>query len=203
MTSIPFPPPENDQPSQDDQAAGQLQPPDSVRLALPSEARAVAETQRRAWAQTLPTDVVDQLLAGVDTETMATTWHQAIVRPPTAQCRVLVALEQGRVVGFATTSPADDPDADARQDGQLEELVVDPPAQRRGHGSRLLHAGVDTLKADGFARAVHWVPATDDVVRAFFADAGWAADGGSREIGTDDETVRIKQVRLHTDISVD
>lgn len=151
----------------------------------------------------MPAPVVAQLLAGVDTEAMTTAWHQAIVRPPTAQCRVLVALEQGRVVGFAITSPADDPDADARRDGQLEELVVDPPAQRRGHGSRLLHAGIDTLKADGFARAVHWVSATDDVVRAFLTDAGWAADGGSREIGTDDDSVRIKQVRLHTDISAE
>ena len=67
------------------------------------------------------------------------------------------AVEAGRVVGFASTMPSPDEDGEPGEDGQIEEFVVDPPAQRRGHGSRLLHACADTLRSDGFSRARCWV----------------------------------------------
>jgi GNAT superfamily N-acetyltransferase len=174
---------------------------DSVRLALAGEARAIAELQRRAWAAQLPAETAGALLDEIDLDRMAEVWESAITRPPQARFRVLVAVGDSRVVGFASTIPSPDPDAHAGRDGQVDEFVVDPPAQRRGHGSRLLHACVDTLRADGFSRATWWVTSTDDVVRAFLTEAGWGPDGGWREIGTEDEAVRLKQIRLHTDIT--
>ncbi len=173
---------------------------DSVRLALPGEAGAIAELQRRAWAAQLPPETSAALLGQLAVDEMTQAWHGAITRPPKAPYRVLVAIEQHRVVGFATTVPNPDPDARDGADGMVDEFVIDPPAQRRGHGSRLLHACIDTLRADGFSRATWWLNSTDDVLRAFLTDGGWAPDGGVREIGTDDDSVRFKQIRLHTDI---
>ncbi|MDO5498547.1 MAG: GNAT family N-acetyltransferase [Propionibacteriaceae bacterium] len=124
--------------------------------------------------------------------------------PPLAACRVLVAVAaEGGVVGFATTLPSDDPDATAGTDGLIAEFLIDPGARGRGHGSRLLHACIDTLRADGFALATTWVRSTDDDLRRFLTSAGWAPDGSHREIGLTDDSVRIKQVRLHTDITAD
>ena len=57
--------------------------------------------------------------------------------------------------------------------GELTDLTVDPHKRRAGHGSRLLQAGVDTLVADRFTRAVTWLPAADDAPRAFLTEAGW------------------------------
>ena len=48
----------------------------------------------------------------------------------------------------------DDPDAEPGEDALVAEFVVDPSAQRQGHGSRLLNAVADTLRADGFTRPV-------------------------------------------------
>ena len=173
---------------------------DSVRLALAGEAGPIAQLQRRSWASQLPPETAEALLGELTVDQMDDAWRLAITRPPRAQFRVLVAVQQHRVVGFATTIPSPDPDAQPGQDGQVDEFVIDPPAQRRGHGSRLLNACVDTLRADGFTRATWWVASTDDVVRRFLTEAGWAPDGGWREIGTDDEAVRVKQIRMHTDI---
>jgi GNAT superfamily N-acetyltransferase len=173
---------------------------DSVRLALPGEATAIAGLQRRAWSE-LPAPTAAALLAQAGLDEMSQAWERAITRPPQARFRVLVAVAEHRVVGFATTVPSPDPDATEGEDGLVDEFVVDPPAQRRGHGSRLLHACVDTLRADGFSRATWWVASTDDVLRAFLTQAGWAPDGGWREIGTEDESVRLKQIRMHTDIT--
>ncbi len=65
---------------------------------------------------------------------------------------MLVALERNRVLGFALTSPAGDPDCDPVADGEISEFTVDPAERGKGHGSRLLQAGVDTLLADRFTR---------------------------------------------------
>ena len=82
----------------------------------------------------------------------------------------------------------------------IAELAIQPEATRAGHGSRLLNAVVDTIRADGFSRVTVWVNSTDDVLRAFYTEAGWAPDGAHRELDLyGDESVRIKQIRLHTD----
>lgn len=175
--------------------------PDSVRLALATESEVIATVQRRGWADDLPAEVSRAMLAQAGAEQVADLWRTAITRPPVAQCRVLVALEDQQVVGFAATAPADDPDTDPSRDGLVGELVIDPPARRRGHGSRLLNAAVDTLRADGYRRALCWVRATDDVTRAFLVEAGWGPDGSHTELGTDEGEARVTLVRLHTDIT--
>ena len=103
------------------------------------------------------------------------------------------------MVGFATTVPGTDPDLQASRYGELGAFEVDPQARGRGHGSRLLNACVDTLRADGFEQAVCWVEASDDARRKFLTDAGWAARCW-REI--DPRMARTSQaVRLYTDLT--
>ena len=105
-------------------------------------------------------------------------WRQVLAKPADARNRVLVALERNRVVGFALTSPASDPDCDPVADGELAEVTLDPAERGKGHGSRLLQAAVDTLAADRFTRAVTWVNAGDDALRTFLTDAGLGARHG-------------------------
>ncbi|WP_341242398.1 GNAT family N-acetyltransferase [uncultured Nocardioides sp.] len=173
----------------------------SVRVAWAEDAAAVAALQLRAWpvmydglvpAESLPSGA--EALEGV-----TAVWTQALSRPADARHRTLVALERNRVVGFAITTPATDPDCDPVSDGELTELVLDPDERGKGHGSRLQQAAVDTLRADRFSRAVTWVVASDDVTRAFLVSAGWDSDGAHRELDLDGTgAVTLKQVRLHT-----
>lgn len=174
---------------------------DSVRLAWPGEAPAIAAVQRHGWLG-LPEPLGGSLLAEVDEAAMVQAWEQVIARPADARQRVLVAVgEGGRLVGFATTGPSDDGDAETGVDGEVDQLWIDPPAQRRGHGSRLLNACADTLRADGFTRARTWALAADAVLRRFLAEAGWEPDGATRSIGSEDGSVRIDQLRLHTSLA--
>ncbi|HEX6760415.1 MAG TPA: GNAT family N-acetyltransferase [Propionibacteriaceae bacterium] len=176
---------------------------DSVRLAWPAEAASIAKLQRRFWATQWSAELAELMLASVSLTEMTDSWLSAIERPPQAAFRVLVATDGTRAVGFATTMPSQDDDADPSTDGAIDQFVVDPAAQHRGHGSRLLNACADTLRADGFARACCWVNADDDALRRFLTAAGWAADGATREIGSEDESIRLKQLRLHTNLAAD
>jgi GNAT superfamily N-acetyltransferase len=173
----------------------------SVRVAWADDAEAVARLQLRAWPEQygglVPADAIP---AGPEAEQAAAqAWRESFQKPGDARNRVLVALERNRVVGFAITGPAGDPDRDPVADGELRELTVDPGERGRGHGSRLLQAAADTLVADRFTRAVTWVAANDDALRSFLVSGGWAADSAHRELALDEAgDVRLKQVRLHT-----
>lgn len=160
----------------------------SVRLALPSEAEAIARLQTASLASTLgeieqPAEVIDA-------------WIAAITKPPLAAFRVLVALADDEVVGYALTGPSDDEDAEPAI-GMIGDFVIGVTGE--GHGSRLMQACIDTLRADGFEYASIWLLTGDDLFRAFVISSGWAADGAHRELGNEDaDTATIRQVRLIT-----
>jgi len=157
----------------------------------------VAPVQRRAWTADWPPAEVEMLLAGTDLADMVEAWHAGIVRPPDARCRVLVALEGEQVVGFAAMGPSDDDDA-GPHDAMVTEFAVDPPSRRRGHGSRLMNAVVDTMRADGFRSASWWVRSVDDAMLAFLRSAGWAPDGAAQEFRSEDGRLAVRQVRMRT-----
>lgn len=170
----------------------------SVRIAWPDDAAAIAEVQLRAFADQY-TDLLGPDALPQDVAAVAASWQETLRRPTDARNRVLVALERARVVGYAITIPAPDPDCDPIVDGELLELTVDPSERGRGHGSRLVQAAVDTMVADHFTRAVTWAIAADDDLRRFFTEAGWAPDTAHRELDLDGTgSIRVKQVRLHT-----
>jgi GNAT superfamily N-acetyltransferase len=169
----------------------------SVRVAWADDAEAIAAVQARAWAASYAGLV--PAAGELRVADFAQLWRDALTRPPDARHRALVALERNRVVGFAITTPATDPDCDGVTDGELMELTVDGDERGKGHGSRLLQATVDTMIADRFTRAVTWLVADDDALRTFLTDAGWAPDGAHRTLDLDGTgTTQVKQVRLHT-----
>ncbi|SER49994.1 Ribosomal protein S18 acetylase RimI [Propionibacterium cyclohexanicum] len=167
-----------------------------VRLAMPAEATRLAALQREAWSQGGLAEFLPS------PSQVANSWREAIVHPPLASYRLLVAVDAMKTepIGFVAVGPSDDPDAGPR-DGLVGEFVVSPRHRGAGHGSRLLHAAVDTLAADGFVRATWWLLSNDDALRGFLTSAGWGPDGAHREIGTPDGSIRLRQIRMHTGIA--
>jgi ribosomal protein S18 acetylase RimI-like enzyme len=169
----------------------------SVRPARATDVEAAARAQLAAWAEdgVLP----DQVLTAIAPGELAATWTEAVLRPPSAKHRVLVALEGELVVGVVATAPTDDPDGDPLREGAIVALSVAPAARHRGHGSRLLAAAVDTMRETGFETAYAWVP--DEPGLAFLTKAGWAEDGARRTLDLDGSgTVLAEELRLVTDV---
>jgi GNAT superfamily N-acetyltransferase len=174
----------------------------SVRVGWADDAHGIAEVQVRAWRSDYAGVLPDEVLASLEPDQLAAAWQTSLNAPQDARNRVLVALERNAVRGFAVTGPAADPDVDPIAVGEVSELTVDPDHTRRGHGSRLLQACADTLRADRFGTALVWLSTEDDARRAFLTGAGWGADGAHRELDLHgDGSVRVKQVRLHTDLT--
>jgi GNAT superfamily N-acetyltransferase len=164
----------------------------SVRPAREDDASEIGRVQivtwQTAYSSILPTEIVEALSA----DAAAQVWRDAIGTPPSPHHRVLVALEGQWLVGFVVLAPEDDSAA-------VGPLLVEPRWGRRGHGSRLLAAAVDTARQGGYSQAVAWLPEADQVSRTFFGSAGWASDGAARVLDTGAGTVR--EIRIHTSLA--
>jgi GNAT superfamily N-acetyltransferase len=169
----------------------------SVRPAHPDDVAAIAAIQARAWRAAYAGLLPD---GSIDEDAFAEVWQFAVRTPPTARHRVLVALDGAEVVGFVAFGPAEGhPDLDPATAVEVHSLVVDGPAQRSGHGSRLQAAMVDIGRDDGFARACMWVAASDEPLRRFLTSSGWDADGAVRELDLrGDGRLVVRESRLRT-----
>jgi len=170
----------------------------SVRLAWVDDASEIARIQLECWRRAYA-DVLGERIAELTPDDLVERWQAAIGHPVDARLRVLVALDRAVVRGAAMVHPCHDGDADQVSDGEIGEFIVDLAYTGAGHGSRLLHACADTLRADGFTRAVWWLRTADDALRAFATSAGWAADGAHRELEAPTGAT-LRQVRLHTSL---
>ena len=179
-------------PCQTESVSSEQPVPDSaVRTARTADAPAVGAVQsavwRAAYADVLPAEVLQTF----DGEAFGQVWAQSLTHPPSTQHRLLVATSGEDVVGFAAIGPTE-----TQGRGEVLVLGVHPDAQRAGHGSRLLNAAADTLRANDFHEVETWVPAGDETGRAFVEASGLRPDGAwrDREVTADGDVVR--EVRL-------
>lgn len=170
--------------------------------------RVQLETWRTAWGHILPPGVLERATPAL----VAEQWSAAVTGPPTTQHRVLVATDREAIVGFVAFGPAD-ADAEGGPDGrnwssieggipppsvrpaQIVTMLVEPRWGRRGHGSRLLAAAVEAMRADGFDTGLVWLYNADHASEAFFTSAGWERDGFARTLDTG--RGELLEVRLH------
>jgi GNAT superfamily N-acetyltransferase len=173
-----------------------------VRPAYPGDVEAVADIQVRAWregyGEIIPAAALAEMTGPAALTLWRERWTDAVTAPPSPRHRLLVAVDEGVIAGFAAHAPATDPDQDPETTGELLTILVDPPRRRAGHGSRLLAATVDHLRDDDCTVATAWVFAADDILRAFLASAGWAPDGAHSKV---DMGEPVPMVRLHTSIA--
>ena len=175
--------------------------PTGARLARTSDVDDIAAVQIRAWHQAYVGVLPVSILTGLDPMHIASAWASGILNPPTTRHRLIIAIEGSSgtdtIVGYAAVGPSSDPDCvDDLATGEVLALVVDPEHQRHGHGSRLMAAAVEYLRADGARDVFIWVPVGNEPRRAFLHSCGWGPDSAFRDIDADG--VVIREVRLAT-----
>jgi GNAT superfamily N-acetyltransferase len=178
-------------------------PESGVRLARTSDVDGIAAVNVRAWRQRFSTTLPESLLASLDADDIAMVWASGILNPPTPGHRLLVAVDDGDVVGYAAIGPSPDPDADART-VELVALEIDPDRQRQGHGSRLMAAAIDHARGAGMESGTTWCPLDDESRRAFLQSAGWGPDTAFRDVlvgsAPDGRDLLVREARLVTSL---
>src|SRR5205823_3380191 len=134
-----------------------------IRLATGADAAEVAAIQVRAWraayAGLMPQGYLDSLSVPDRTER----WRAWIDAPPDG-VRIWLAEEEGRAVGFSSTGPSRDPEAEPGS-GEVYAIYLEPSLVGTGRGRELFAHAVDGLRARGYDRAELWVLPGNDRAR--------------------------------------
>ena len=158
----------------------------AIRPATVADADAIAElhvrTGRLVFAPYLGQEYVDSW----DPVAQAQRWREGPLAAEDG--RVLVAEEDGRILGFASLGlNRDDLGAET---GELYVLSVDADSWDRGIGTALVRETEARLLAAGFPSAILWAFTNYERTRRFYERRGWTADGTSQTHSTGAELVR-------------
>lgn len=170
----------------------------SVRTGRVSDAPAVGLVQASVWRERYGGLLGEDVTAQFEGPRFAAVWRRSLERPPGPVHRLLVACAGAQVVGFAAVGPAAPGEVGAPEDAaELFDLAVHADARGVGHGSRLLNAAADTLRANDRTALLAWLPAVDERARGFAAHAGLGPDGAWRErvVGPEGQTLREIRVQ--------
>lgn len=147
-----------------------------IRNAQPEDAFNVAMAHVTSWQAAYRGILPDGYLQGLRAEDRARKYDFSCADP--TKPHTIVGIDEGRVVGFATTCAARD--SDLQDAGELTALYVDPRCWGLGVGASLIAAARLRLKNLGFQRACLWL--LDGNVRGsrFYQKDGWEPDGYKR-----------------------
>lgn len=163
-----------------------------VRLAVPDDARAIAEVHVASWRKAYDGIVPAAILDGLSVDRRAEFWRGILGAP--GETRVWVVEQPDVIAGFASSGPARDGDLGPRS-GEVGAIYLHPSAWALGLGRVLFTRTVSDLVERGFDPLVLWVLADNTRGRAFYERMGWRPDGSSRALdfdGTPIEEVRYR-----------
>jgi ribosomal protein S18 acetylase RimI-like enzyme len=139
------------------------------RPALVADAAEIAAVHVDSWRETYPGMLPDRYLAAMDVREYEDRWLRTI-QDPYHRSAVLVAEEDGRVVGFASSGR--ERDGDERYDGELYAIYLRRADQGRGHGRALVEAAAAGLAIRGMTSMVVWVLRDNAPARGFYERLG-------------------------------
>jgi len=147
------------------------EPTIKIRPAWAGDAPALARVHIDAWRTTYRGILPAEGLAGLSYERREHWWNEVLALVPEQRHVVFVAEDQaGRVVGFS--SAGREPSGDPVYNAELYAIYILEEYQRRGLGSRLMHAAVDGLVQTGYTTMLLWVVADNVGSRRFYEMLG-------------------------------
>jgi ribosomal protein S18 acetylase RimI-like enzyme len=149
--------------------------PGTVREATARDAAAVARIHLVSWRAAYRGLVPDGYLDSLKLGERTARWREQLTHRPLGQV-THVAEAADEIVGFAAGGTCRDEDSGSRV-GELYAIYVEPGSWRRGFGSLLQTACLDSLRKREFAEARLWVLEANAAARAFYEGSGWSADG--------------------------
>lgn len=122
-----------------------------IRTATQDDAGSISRVHVESWRTTYQGIVPDAFLSGLDVEERAIRWCEVL----NSGVRVLVAEQEGEVVGFISGGPIREPLEE--YDAELAAIYLLLDAQGKGVGTELLIELAKRLEEDGFQSMAVWV----------------------------------------------
>lgn len=161
--------------------------PMELRHATPEDAASLSWVHVETWKATYIGQVPDEHADDRIVAAQERDWVTHKERRVAAGGGVLVAVEEGDVVGFCEYGPTEDADDDPTRVGHIMRLYLHPRSQSKGSGRMLLEAACERLAADGYDNATLWT--LDDPRNrtiGFYAHLGWLREDVCKNVDPPD-----------------
>lgn len=165
-----------------------------VRRAVLADAEDIGRTHVGSWRVAYAGLVPDSLLAGLSVETAVGRWSERLSSVAPGR-RILVAVVDGIVVGFAVVAASGDEDA-APETGELMAIYAEPRVWGQRVGSALHRAALQELRDLGVSSATLWVLTTNERARRFYERQGWDPTGRDKDAVKDGVPLPATEYRI-------
>ena len=166
-----------------------------VRRATPDDAEAIESIRIATWRTAYRGIVQDAILEAMTVKSeQIDDWRRGIEKTAHPVSAWFVAEQDGDIVGFVCTGPANDEDIDKNAVAELYAIYVLPEHSGIGVGSALIGAARDHLTEAGFRSAVLWTLEGNARTLRFYDRHGWATDGSKQrydKLGADVVRYRV------------
>jgi L-amino acid N-acyltransferase YncA len=146
-----------------------------IRPATPEDAAAIAEIHVASWRWSYRDILPGAFLTRLSVDSREAMWL-AWFDSHEERATLLVAVEDGVVVGFAGAGPSR-VDGSQHDTAQVRTIYLIESATGRGVGRALFASLMEALRAHRYSRATLWVFEANDRTRRFYEAAGWRFDG--------------------------
>lgn len=168
----------------------------AIRAARPEDARAISDVHQASREALYRGRIPDALIDALTEDERLERWREWLADSTVS---TLVGEEEGRIVGFSTLRPSQDPDVDGASVGEMPTLYIHPAHWSRGWGTALCSA-IERASADrGFRTLTLWVMEMNDRARAFYAHQGFAEDGG-KKVAEAPDPITLLALRYRKDV---
>jgi GNAT superfamily N-acetyltransferase len=169
-----------------------------LRPAGPEDAAPIAGLNVRSWQVSYGGVFPDEFLDEMKTRETQVRWLTEVLVEGSS-FRTTVAVESGKVVGFAILGPVRDSDLDASTAHELYSLYVEPDRIGTGIGRLLMDDALRYLRSGPWTAAVLWMLRDVTPTRRFYEAAGWSFDGTDKTEEIPDGNP-VVQVRYRIDL---
>ena len=145
-----------------------------IRSAISADAAELARVQLAAWRAAYAGILPARFLERMSQEKREQGWRAILLEGKTI---TLVLDREGDMLGFINVGAARDTDKQPGRTGEVHALYLLPGQWGRGHGRRLLEAGVEVLARGGYSEVVLWVLQENRRARWFYERQGFRWDG--------------------------
>jgi adenylate kinase family enzyme/GNAT superfamily N-acetyltransferase len=163
----------------------------TIRLALPSDALALATIHHDGWRAAYGHIFPEEVFARRSIPVRYAEWAELLGAAP-GESRTWVSERAGQVAGFAYTLPGSD--ADLARPGELKLFYTRPDLRGSGIGLPLFDRAVADLRRRGLQPYLYTLK-DNAAARAWYERHGWAHDGHTEPWSQDDEYPGVMHVR--------
>jgi L-amino acid N-acyltransferase YncA len=163
-----------------------------LRPAEPGDGRAIAEVHRTTWAATY-TQWIPDIVDRYNLEERAADFSRAATSD---RAHLMVAVDDGVVVGFAASGPATGDDGDDGT-GAVYMIYIDPQLHGQGIGQALMADALGWLAGNGYGECILWVAEQSTRSRRFYEEVGFTLDEGAADEWLGLATVRYRRPLTH------